>query len=27
VYRTHNRSGDDTLVAPSAYVEMIAVKA
>ena len=27
VYRTHNRSGDDTLVAPSAYVELIAVKA
>jgi SAM-dependent methyltransferase len=27
VYRSHNRSGDDTLVAPSAYVEVIAVKA
>jgi SAM-dependent methyltransferase len=27
VYRKHNRSGDDTLVAPSAYVEVIAVKA
>ena len=27
VYRKHNRADDGTLVAPSAYVEVIAIKA
>ena len=27
VYRKHNRADDGTLVAPSAYVEVLAVKA